>query len=127
MCKYAFYEEGKDKPQIYCKLNNQVCLFSKFCVNQNKYIHREGAETCFMASFEEQKKIPSGSHYVRFIKKGFLYVELNPDRVIKVQDTLGNVTNYVYLRENDGKYEISLTPFVENSTPTKKTTNRKKK
>lgn len=126
MCKYAFYEEGKSQPQIYCKLNNQVCLFSKFCVNQNRYIHREGVETCFMALFEEKKQIPSGSYYVRFIKKGFLYVELDSSRVIKIQDTLGNVTDYVYLKENNGKYEISLTPFTD-TIPVKKTTNRKKK
>lgn len=126
MCKYAFYEEGKSQPQIYCKLNNQVCLFSKFCVNQNKYIHKEGVETCFMALFETKKQIPNGSYYVRFIKKGFLYVELNSSRVIKIQDTLGNVTDYVYLRENNGKYEISITPFTD-TISTKKTTNRKKK
>ena len=126
MCKYAFYEEGKSQPQIYCKLNNQICLFSKFCVNQNRYIHREGVETCFMALFEEKKQIPSGSYYVRFIKKGFLYVELDSSRVIKIQDTLGNVTDYVYLKENNGKYEISLTPFTD-TIPVKKTTNRKKK
>ena len=127
MCKYSFYEEGKDKPQIYCKLNNQICLFSKFCVNQNRYIHREGVETCYMAQFEEKKQIPSGAHYVRFIKKGYLYVELNNNRVIKILNTLGVETDYVYLREVDDKYEISLNPFVENSTQAKKTTNRKKK
>lgn len=126
MCKYAFYEEGKSQPQIYCKLNNQICLFSKFCVNQNRYIHREGVETCFMALFETKKQIPSGSYYVRFIKKGFLYVELDSNRVVKIQDTLGNVTDYVYLKENNGKYEISLTPFID-TISTKKTTNRKKK
>lgn len=126
MCKYAFYEEGKSQPQIYCKLNNQICLFSKFCVNQNRYIHREGVETCFMALFETKKQIPSGSYYVRFIKKGFLYVELDSNRVVKIQDTLGNVTDYVYLKENNGKYEISLTPFTD-TIPIKKTTNRKKK
>lgn len=126
MCKYAFYEEGKSQPQIYCKLNNQICLFSKFCVNQNRYIHREGVKTCFMALFEEKKQIPSGSYYVRFIKKGFLYVELDSNRVVKIQDTLGNVTDYVYLKENNGKYEISLTPFTD-TIPIKKTTNRKKK
>ena len=127
MCKYAFYEEGKDKPQIYCKLNNQICLFSMFCVNQNKYIHRKGVEDCYMAQFEEQKQIPSEAHYVRFVKKGYLYVELNSDRVIKIPNTLGVETDYVYLREVDGKYEISLNPFVETSAQTKKTTNRKKK
>ena len=123
-CKYAFYEEGKDKPQIYCKLNNQICLFSKFCVNQNKYIFRDGVENCYMANFESKKQVPSGASYVRFVKNGFLYVELTRDKVVKIKDTIGNVENYVYVRDNNGEYEISLQPF---DTQTKKTTNRKKK
>ena len=127
MCKYAFYEEGS-KPQIYCKLNNQICLFSKFCVNQNRYIHREGVETCYMAQFEEKKHIPDGAHYVRFVKHNYLYVELDSNRVVKIFNTLGVETDYVYLREVNGKYEISLEPFIEAPTQTKKTTtNRKKK
>ena len=96
LCKYAFYGEEKSRPQIYCKLNNQYCLFSKFCVNQGKYIHKEGVENCYMVIQESQRQIPEGSYYVRFIKKGFAYIELTRDNVIKVKDTIGNINNYVY-------------------------------
>ena len=123
MCKYAFYGEGDSRPQIYCKLNNQVCLFSKFCVNQGRYIHREGVENCHMAQAEQNKKIPNGAYYVRFVKKGYAYVEIDINKVVKVKDTIGNITNYVYLRNINGEYEMSLQPFQEE---TKKTTRKKK-
>lgn len=122
LCKYAFYGEEESRPQIYCKLNNKHCLFSKFCVNQGKYIHKEGVESCYMVLEENKKNIPNGSYYVRFVKNGFAYVELNRDKVIKIKDTIGEITNYVYLSLQDGKYIMSLTPFEE-----KKKTTRKKK
>lgn len=122
LCKYAYYGEEESRPQIYCKLNNRNCLFSKFCVNQGKYIHKEGVESCYMILEENKKDIPSGSYYVRFIKNGFAYVELTRDKVIKVKDTIGKITNYVYLQQQNGEYIISLTPFEE-----KKKTTRKKK
>ena len=71
---------------------------------------------------ENKKNIPDGSYYVRFVKNGFAYVELNRDKVIKVKDTIGEITNYVYLSLQNGEYIISLTPFEE-----KKKTTRKKK
>ena len=124
LCKYAFYEEEKSRPQIYCKLNNQVCLFSKFCVNECRYIHKEGVENCYMATYESNKQIPEGSYYVRFVRKGFAYIELTNDKVIKVKDTLGNITNYVYLSLQNGEYVMSLSPFVEEKKP--KQTRKKK-
>jgi hypothetical protein len=123
MCEYAFYGKEESRPQIYCKLNNQVCLFSKFCVNEGRYIHKEGAENCYMIEREKKKKIPNGSYYVRFILKGYAYVELSSDKVIKVKDTLGNIENYVYLKFDNGEYIPSLTPFTEE----KLKTSRKKK
>ena len=122
MCKYGFYGKEESRPQIYCKLNNQVCLFSKFCVNQGKYIHKEGAENCYMITQESKKKVPNGAYYVRFVLKGYAYVELSGDKVIKVKDTLGNIKDYVYLKDNNGEYIMSLTPFEE-----EKKTSRKKK
>ena len=99
--------------------------FSKFCNKQNKYIHREGADNCYMALEEQKNIIPNGSYYVRFVRKGFAYIEIG-DKVIKVQDTIGNITNYVYLKEINGQYQISLTPFTETDKP-KRQYNRKKK
>ena len=80
MCEYSFYEERNNKPQIYCKLNNKICLFSKFCVNQNKYIHREGFENCHMKnSFENKKEIAKiKSLYGSGKKKNFCFELNNP-------------------------------------------------
>lgn len=123
MCKYSFYEERESKPQLYCKINNKVCVYSKFCDKQNRYIHREGADDCYMALEEEKKKIPSGSYYVRFIRKGYAYVEID-NKVVKIKDTLGNIDNYVYVSEKNGQYVISLSPIEDKP---KKQYNRKKK
>ena len=79
MCEYAYYNKNK---QLYCKLNDKMCLFSKYCMKQNKYIHREGADNCYMALEESKRKIPNDACYVRFVRKGFVYVEIG-DKVIK--------------------------------------------
>lgn len=127
MCEYAYYENNTSKPQIYCKINNKPCLFSKFCIKQNKYIHREGVDDCYMALEEKKKTIPNGSYYVRFVKNGFAYIEID-NKVIKVKDTVGNIDNYVYLQQIDGQYQISLTPFFNNNdNKPKKRQYRKKK
>jgi hypothetical protein len=132
MCKYVYYDNTEIvKPKMYCKLNNKICLYSKFCVNQNKYIPKEGMENCYMVLQEEKKTIPSGSYYVRFIKKGFLYVEIG-NSVIKIKDTLGTVTNYVYVKQTPNGYEIALQPFTyeisnEQKETKRRTYNRKKK
>lgn len=112
MCPYAFYDERESKPRLYCKLKDDkgICLFSKFCYKQNKYIHREGVDNCFMALEEKNKKIPNGSYYVRFVRKGYAYVEID-DKVVKIKDTIGNINNYVYVAMIDGQYQISLTPI----------------
>ena len=39
-----------------------------------------------MIEQEKKKKIPNGSYYVRFVLKGYAYVELSSDKVIKVKD-----------------------------------------
>ena len=123
MCPYAFYDEReKVRPKLYCSLNKKVCLYSKFCIKANKHIPNDGMENCFMALAEEKKDIPSGAYYVRFVRKGYLYVEINDNQVIKIKDTLGNVTNYVYIKQVGDEYQVSLTPFNE----IKKKNNRKK-
>lgn len=123
MCQFAYYNEKDKIPQIHCKLNNGLCLYSKFCYKQNKYIHREGVENCYMALEEIRKTIPNGAYYVRFVRKGFAYVEIN-DKVVKIKDDIG-IDNYVYLRLNEnGEYETSLQPFT---TEKKRQYNRKKK
>ena len=132
MCKYTYYDETNSRKPIYCKLNNKICIYSQYCVKVGRFIPKENMENCFMAIAESKKNIPNGSNYVRMIDKGYLYIEIE-DRVIKVKDTIGNVKDYVYLRQINGEYQISLTPFVENKVveekkeiPKKRNTKTKK-
>lgn len=114
MCEYAYYDEKENSNQrLYCKINGKPCLYSKYCVKAGKFIPNDnGMENCFMALENKKTIIPNGANYVRFIRKGFIYVELD-NRVIKVKsDTIGNA-EYVYLRMKDGRYEASLEPFIE--------------
>lgn len=123
MCEYAFYKD-KERiyPKLYCKLNNKACIYSKFCTKINKYIPREGMENCYMLT-QKKNDIPQGAYHVRFIDKGYLYIDIEEDRVIKIKNTLEGVTNYIYLKKNDCGYDISLTPFTNE---TKKKSSRKK-
>lgn len=129
MCKYVYYEETNSRKPMYCTLNNKICIYSQYCTKVGRFIPKDDMENCFMAIEESKKNIPSGARYVRIIDKGFLYIELD-DRVIKVKDTLGNVTNYVYIRQYNGDYEISLHPFDDveekKETPKKRNTRTKK-
>lgn len=129
MCKYAFYNEKEKKSQIYCNINGKICLFSKFCIKQNKYIHREGVESCYMALEKEKKTIPNGAYCVRFVRKGFAYVEMD-DKIVKIKDTLENIDNYVYVKLTEQGYILSLNPFIEETITTEqkpKRNTRKKK
>ena len=129
MCKYSYIDETNSRQPIYCKLNRRPCIFSKYCDKVNKFVEKDGMENCFMALAEFKKNVPNGAHYVRFSKRGFLFVELNDDKVIMVRDTIGIETNYVYLREVNGEYQASLNPFEENvvkETPKKRNTKTKK-
>lgn len=125
MCEYAFYNNinNSKHPQLYCKITNKICLFSKFCTKQNKYIHREGAETCYMALERKinNSQIPLDAYHVRFVRKGYVYVEIE-NKVEKIKNTLGDkVTDYVYLeKQQDNTYKISLTPFTKKSSKRKK-------
>jgi hypothetical protein len=79
-----------------------------------------------MAIEHEKANIPNGAYYVRFVRKGYAYVEIG-DKVIKIKDTVG-VEHYAYIKQNvNGEYELSLTPFVEVETTSKKKSSRKKK
>ena len=81
-------------------------------------------EKVLKRSLEENKKqIPNGSHYVRFVRKGYAYVEID-NKVVKIKDTLGNINNYVYIAVQNGQYIISLSPIDDKP---KRQYNRKKK
>ena len=112
MCKDAYYDSNeKIRQKIYCRQTGKTCLYSKYCVKVGKFIPSDGMENCFMA-LKEIKKVPNGANRVRFVKRGYLYVEIG-DKVVKIKnDKIGEV-DFVYVRQKDGVYEASLNPFVE--------------
>ena len=113
-CSYAYYiDEGKPQARIYCKITNTMCMYSRFCVNANKYLPKDKEmESCVLIMDNKRDKIPHGSCYIRFIRRGYLYVEID-NKVVKIPNTLKREDiDYVYVRKLNDKYEISLTPFT---------------
>lgn len=111
MCEYSYYDETNSRKPIYCNLNDRPCIYSKYCTKVGKFIPNDDMENCFMATEERNKNIPEGANYVRFTNKGKLYVEYG-NRVVAVTDTIGNDPTYVYIRQVNGEYQVSATPFV---------------
>lgn len=112
MCKYAYYDSNeKIRQKIYCRQTGKTCLYSKYCVKVGKFIPSDGMENCFMA-LKEIKKVPNGANRVRFVKRGYLYVEIG-DKVVKIKNDKIGEADFVYARQKDGAYEASLNPFVE--------------
>lgn len=127
-CQYGFYKKTEtNRPKLYCKITNDLCVYSKLCLKVNKYIYNDKSEECMIKKENNKKSIPNGAYYVRFIKNGYAYVELG-DTVVKVKcDDLDGIINYIYIQQNnDGAYIGSLTPFVSNNEAKKITKKRKK-
>lgn len=127
-CQYGFYKKTEtNRPKLYCKITNDLCVYSKLCLKVNKYIYNDKSEECMIRKENDKKSIPNGAYYVRFIKNGYAYVELG-DTVVKVKcDDLDNIINYIYIQQNnDGTYIGSLTPFVSNSNEPKKIAKKRK-
>lgn len=124
-CSYGFYNPNEhNRPKLYCKITNEMCIYSKLCTKPNidKYIFNDKVDECMIKKEEERKTIPNGAYFVRFIKKGYAYVEVD-NRVIKVRYG-GDDTNYLFIKSNsDGTCEGSVSPFVETTEKRK----RKKK
>ena len=114
MCEYAYYDDKETfRQKLYCRLQKgKPCIYTRFCVRTNRFVPSNNMESCFMVLDKKKRDIPVGSNYVRFTRKGYLYVEVD-GKVIKVKDTIGNVGNYVFIRVTDRGYEASLNPFVE--------------
>ena len=128
-CQYGFYKKTEtNRPKLYCKITNDLCVYSKLCLKVNKYIYNDKSEECMIRKENDKKSIPNGAYYVRFIKNGYAYVELG-DTVVKVKcDDLDNIINYIYIQQNnDGTYIGSLTPFMSsNSNEPKKIAKKRK-
>lgn len=136
-CPYEFYKEEEEKnyfPYLYCNINNGKCIYSKKCLKEERFISMEGElwKECYIYNMNRINKIPNGSYYVQFIKKSvisnklYLYVVIG-DSVERIYSNLEELNqDYVYLRKDkDGKYEVSLVPFVENKDNKKQTKKKK--
>lgn len=127
-CEYGFYNKDEDYyPKLYCKIDNKMCPYVKKCEKLERFLPLEEQERCYKRMEQKMKKIPKGSCYICFERKGYLYINLNEDETIKVKNTLGNINqDYVYVRDSLDGYELSLKPFEEKRNY-RKTTNEKPK
>lgn len=130
-CIYSYYKEEETYyPRLYCKVNGKYCIYSKKCLKQERFIpiDNQNGEECYLYNMEKRKSIPKGSNYVRFIHKGYLFVDLDDNKTVKIKNTLDNVQDYVYIKQVGNEYEISLSPFpiVKEEKEEEKTVDKKK-
>ena len=118
MCEYNYYKDGENYyPRLYCSIDNTYCIYSYKCTKHEKFLPMDNQEECYKYNMAKKKSIPNGSKYIEFKRKGFLYVEINDDHVVKIFNTLGEFDqDYVYVKDGVDGYEISLVPFVEKKT-----------
>lgn len=130
-CEYGYYKtEETYYPRLYCKINDNTCIYSKRCKVEERFIPLDNQKECYIYNMEKMKNIPNGSCYIEFEKKGYLYIDIDDDKTIKIKNTLGKFDqNYVYVRDGIDGYEISLTEFPKKETKEnkKKTYTRKTK
>lgn len=122
-CPYQYYKDGDEYyPRLYCRVDNNCCLYAKRCEKVYKFISLDRTEECYKYNLEMKKNIPDGSYFVQVYrpnKKGnlILYVVIG-ESITKIQTELRELNqNYVYLKEGLEDYEVSLIPFVEKKRP----------
>lgn len=126
-CQYGFYKEEETYyPRLYCNIDNKYCMYSKKCLKVEKFIPIEGDlwKECYKYVENKIKNIPKGSYFVESYRpnnKGKLYLYIVIDG--KVNRILSDFTeinqDYIYLKNEDGKYKLSLVPFIEEDTKKK--------
>lgn len=126
-CKYNYYKQEENYfPRLYCSIDNGMCIYSKKCQLENKFIPLDNQGECYKMKLEEKKNIPNGSYFVetyRPNKKGFLYlyIETKDGTTEKILTEFTELNqNYVYLKKANGKYKVSLIPFTEKKTYAKR-------
>ena len=116
VCEYGYYKDEETYyPKLYCGITNTFCTHSKKCEKEQKFIPTNNQDDCNLMKEHKKKNIPVGSYYVKMKDKGFLYVELDNNRIVKIKDTLGNVDNFVYVQKVGETYQISLIPFIKDN------------
>lgn len=120
-CEYNYYDENeKYYPKLYCKIDNKMCIYTKRCKIQERYIALDNQKECYKYNMEKQKSIPNGSKYILFERKGYLYIDMG-EHTEKIKNTLGKIEqDYVYVKDGLDGYDISLTPFETKRTYTRK-------
>lgn len=122
-CPYEFYKEEENYyPRLYCNTDNSYCMYSKKCLKVEKFIPIEGElwKECYKYVENKIKEIPSGSYFVesyRHNNKGKLYLYVVVDgKIVRILSDFTEINqDYVYLKNEDGKYKVSLVPFVEDN------------
>ncbi len=118
-CKYDYYkEEEKYCPYLYCKIDDNRCIFSKRCLVVDKFIPMDGDvwKECPKYNMQMQKEIPNGANFIqtyRTDKRGniILYVVMD-NKVEKINTKLKTINqNYIYVQDGLDGYEVSLVPF----------------
>lgn len=135
MCEHMYYEnENEYFPQLYCKIDNKLCLYQKKCLMKNRYIPIEGElwKECYKYVENKIKNIPNGSNFVESYRpnhKGKLYLYVVIDG--KVNRILSDFTeinqDYVYVKKDGDNYKLSLVPFAKDTENKKKTKSKKVK
>lgn len=128
MCEYNYYKDGENYyPRLYCNIDDIYCIYSYRCAKHEKFLPMNNQEECYKYNMAKRENIPSGSKYIEFERRGFLYVEIDNNHVAKIPNTLGEFDqNYLYIKDGIDGYEISLVPFIEKKTTTpRKKTNEK--
>lgn len=120
LCEHAFYKpEEKYIPNLYCKIDDKRCIYSKRCLKVDRFIPLEGEKwrECYKYIMEKRKNIPKGSYLIQATRpnkdgKLYLYILIddNIERILSDFDNLEQ--EYIYLRKSiNGDYQISLDPF----------------
>lgn len=120
LCCYAYYKpEEKYCPNLWCKLGDSRCMYSKKCLKLDKFIPLEGEKwkECYKFIMEKRKHIPEGSYLVQTFRpnrKGNLFLYVATDKGVEriLTDFTELNQEYVYIRKTpNGSYEVSLVPF----------------
>lgn len=110
MCKFNYH--GKEEfPLLYCSKTDEICMYSKKCLEQRKYIPTELQNKCPLN--KEKVKIPNGAFEIVLQKKNskgvVLYVK-EKGQVIKYQTDLNEWSlPYVFIKKLKTKTTFKAT------------------
>lgn len=101
MCNYVKIFGYERNPE--CGITGAPCLYFRRCTIKMTWIPNENIKYC-PNRMKEDKVVPDGAYYVRFVKHGYAYVDID-GKVEKIKYE-GSPTDYLFLEQKDGKYII---------------------